>query len=189
MEKLTAKESDLNDILADSAAEIAAEKAKSAAIMEEHKANFQKILNSSIATLENIKDLEKTMYTTTISKKKQEEMSAKFLIMVTSLEKSIKKIEEIHCQFPFISSEEEINQFKSNFKEGVNIFLKWHYIYSSQKRITIINNYKALGLKENATQTEITKAFRTLALKLHPDKGGSKEKFIEILDAYQALLK
>ncbi len=36
--------------------------------------------------------------------------------------------------------------------------------------------YKVLGLEKNATQSDIKKAFRVLAMKHHPDKGGDQEK-------------
>src|SRR4051794_691371 len=49
--------------------------------------------------------------------------------------------------------------------------------------------YRILGVSPNATQKEITNAYRKLALEHHPDKGGSKEKFQEISEAYQKLLK
>jgi len=40
--------------------------------------------------------------------------------------------------------------------------------------------YKTLGVERNATQDEIKKAFRALAHKYHPDKGGDAEKFKEV---------
>lgn len=51
--------------------------------------------------------------------------------------------------------------------------------------------YKILGLSINATQKDIKKAFRDLALKYHPDKNmnsqESREKFMEIVEAYEVL--
>lgn len=50
--------------------------------------------------------------------------------------------------------------------------------------------YEVLGLKERgtgATDEEITKAYRKAALKAHPDKGGSKEKWERLARAYEIL--
>jgi len=47
--------------------------------------------------------------------------------------------------------------------------------------------YQILGVDKNATQEELKKAHRKLALKCHPDKGGDPEKFKEINEAYDVL--
>jgi molecular chaperone DnaJ len=50
------------------------------------------------------------------------------------------------------------------------------------------DHYKTLGVSKNATQDEIKKAFRKLALEHHPDKtGGKDEKFKEVNEAYSVL--
>lgn len=49
------------------------------------------------------------------------------------------------------------------------------------------NYYKVLGLDESATESEIKKAYKKLAIKYHPDKGGDPEKFNKIAEAYQVL--
>ena len=47
--------------------------------------------------------------------------------------------------------------------------------------------YDVLGVTKKATQSEIKKAFRKLALKKHPDKGGDVEEFKKIQAAYEVL--
>ncbi|HCM36999.1 MAG TPA: molecular chaperone DnaJ [Candidatus Wildermuthbacteria bacterium] len=47
--------------------------------------------------------------------------------------------------------------------------------------------YQILGINRNASQEEIKKAYRKLAHKYHPDKGGDEQKFKEINEAYQVL--
>ncbi|MDA8399181.1 MAG: molecular chaperone DnaJ [Actinomycetota bacterium] len=48
--------------------------------------------------------------------------------------------------------------------------------------------YQVLGVSESATDTEITRAYRKLAKKYHPDSNpGSEEKFKEISSAYDVL--
>ena len=51
--------------------------------------------------------------------------------------------------------------------------------------------YKILGLKKNAKDTEIKKAYRQLTLQYHPDKNPgddeAKQKFHDVADAYEVL--
>lgn len=47
--------------------------------------------------------------------------------------------------------------------------------------------YKILGVARNATEEEIKKAYRKLAMTHHPDRGGDEEAFKKIKEAYEKL--
>lgn len=47
--------------------------------------------------------------------------------------------------------------------------------------------YQTLGLTRGASDAEIKKAYRSLAMKHHPDRGGDEKKFKEISIAYEVL--
>ena len=49
------------------------------------------------------------------------------------------------------------------------------------------NFYQILGVNENASQEEIKKAYRKLAVEHHPDKGGDENKFKKISEAYDTI--
>jgi DnaJ-class molecular chaperone len=54
-----------------------------------------------------------------------------------------------------------------------------------------MNHYEILGVSNTASQADIRKSFRYLALKYHPDKNKnseeSKRKFMQIVEAYEIL--
>ena len=49
------------------------------------------------------------------------------------------------------------------------------------------NYYDILGVNEQSTSADITKAFKNLAKQHHPDRGGTQEKFQEINEAHDTL--
>jgi hypothetical protein len=66
------------------------------------------------------------------------------------------------------------------------------YLFIFLRRIVPVPNYyEILGVSPNASQDEIKKSFRNLALQHHPDKNKnseeSKQKFMKIIEAYEVL--
>ena len=50
-----------------------------------------------------------------------------------------------------------------------------------------MDHYSVLGVTKQSSDKEIKTAFRKLAAKHHPDKGGDHQKFIKIKEAYETL--
>lgn len=49
------------------------------------------------------------------------------------------------------------------------------------------SHYETLGVPQDADTTTIKKAYRNLALKSHPDRGGDAEEFKKVSEAYEVL--
>jgi len=75
--------------------------------------------------------------------------------------------------------------------DGSGIYAVASLIKRSWQRTSLSNYYDVLGLKPGASQDEIKKSFRSLAMKYHPDKNKgseeSKQKFMKIVEAYEVL--
>lgn len=76
---------------------------------------------------------------------------------------------------------------QSDFESVKNMFYR-----------NVDSDYKVLGLEPDATDEEVKKAYRKMAIKFHPDKvsqmgeeyeKGAKEKFQQIQDSYDAIKK
>ena len=52
-----------------------------------------------------------------------------------------------------------------------------------------MDNFKVIGVSQNASVAEIKRAFREKAKKYHPDMGGNKNTFMQLVDAYNEVIK
>ena len=52
---------------------------------------------------------------------------------------------------------------------------------------TGVGFYEKLGVAKDASESDVKKAYRKLAVKCHPDKGGDPEEFKQITEAYEVL--
>jgi len=57
----------------------------------------------------------------------------------------------------------------------------------AKKDVDTTKLYETLGVQKTASNSEIKKAYRKLAVKYHPDKGGDEAKFKEVSAAYEIL--
>jgi len=80
----------------------------------------------------------------------------------------------------------DINNLKNTSSQDVDDMLSkfWEIYFSRDKRIEAL---EVMGLEEDAPFDEIKKRYRQLAKKLHPDKGGDKERLQEINRAMEIL--
>lgn len=60
-------------------------------------------------------------------------------------------------------------------------------VYEPREDVKDKTYYDALGVKPSAKKKVIKRAYYKLAMKTHPDKGGDKEAFQKIGEAYQVL--
>jgi hypothetical protein len=78
----------------------------------------------------------------------------------------------------------------------VNDFIYRHHFYKIPvfpKPVSMDKACEVFGVRKEAlktmTKTHLTRLYRRLAQKYHPDKGGSNEKFIELNETYEELLQ
>jgi len=80
--------------------------------------------------------------------------------------------------FPFDDMEDGEGGFPGGFPGGRR---------GPPKEVDNKKLYEVLGVDKDATMDQIKKAYRKLAIKQHPDKGGDPEKFKDIQVAYDIL--
>lgn len=79
------------------------------------------------------------------------------------------------------------NEYDNTNAEDVSALLKGFYskLFNHEDTEKAL---KLLGIKENASKSEIKRAYRLLVRNAHPDKGGNTKKFIKLRKAYEHLI-
>jgi DnaJ-class molecular chaperone len=49
--------------------------------------------------------------------------------------------------------------------------------------------YAMLGVEKSASNAELKRAYREMAIKVHPDKGGDADQFQELQRAYESIVE
>jgi len=117
------------------------------------------------------------------------------------------RIEIIHFLFGIAAADNEVHQSEINLIAKIATYLnvnKYDFdsikamFVRSQSNTNIDYCYQILEIDKNATENEVKKAYRKMALKFHPDKlhGLSNdirklanEKFLAVKDAYEKIIK
>jgi hypothetical protein len=71
--------------------------------------------------------------------------------------------------------------------QGAKLAFNSFFGSNADTRALIRKSYRVLGLDQDASPQTIQERYRELCLKHHPDKGGSKDKFIEVHSAYEVI--
>ena len=75
-------------------------------------------------------------------------------------------------------------------KHQLDTFIKNQQHSSINKNKMVKDYYQVLNIQKTASDDDVRKAYRTLALQFHPDKNnspGAEEKFKQISEAYEVL--
>jgi DnaJ like chaperone protein len=112
------------------------------------------------------------------------------------------RIQLIHYLFGIAKSDGDVSTSEMQLIERIAAMLGVPNVeFESVKNMfyrNVDSDYKILGIEESASDDEVKKAYRKMAVTFHPDKvasmgeeyqKGAKEKFQMIQDAYEAIKK
>lgn len=97
--------------------------------------------------------------------------------------------EEIAKQKEFNEQKRKEWEERKRWREREDSFF-WSFLFlgAMTKKPVPTQSYSVLELHTDSTEEQVIKKYRELSIKHHPDKGGNKEKFIEITEAKNKIL-
>ena len=112
------------------------------------------------------------------------------------------RVQLLHYMFGIAKADNDVSTAEINVIRTISNMLGISNMdFESVKNMfyrNVDSDYKVLGVESTATDEEVKKAYRKMAVKFHPDKvaqmgeeysKGAKEKFQKIQDAYEAIKK
>tara|TARA_B110000495_G_scaffold187125_1_gene186258 strand:- start:228 stop:932 length:705 start_codon:yes stop_codon:yes gene_type:complete len=116
------------------------------------------------------------------------------------------RLEIIHFLFGVAASDNEIHPKEIETIKRISTYMNINpYDFESIKSMLLANGssnsknwYKILGLTKDATDVDVKKAYRKMAVKYHPDKligvsedikNLAEEKFLAVKEAYEQIMK
>ncbi len=112
------------------------------------------------------------------------------------------RIQLVHYLFGIAKSDGSVSESEMSVIRRISDLLGINSVeFESVKNMfyrNVNSDFKVLGIEPDATDEEVKKAYRQMAIKFHPDKvasmgedfqKGAKEKFQKIQDSYEAIKK
>ena len=134
--------------------------------------------------------------------KNREISAAKICALLRSRTRYESRLQILHFLFSIANADGHVTQAEVNEINNIARYMAIHSRDFESIRAMFFKNpdsaYKILEIDRTATDTEIKKAYRTMAKKYHPDKlqhmdeayqKGAQEKFQKVQEAYEQLQK
>jgi len=112
------------------------------------------------------------------------------------------RVQLLHYLFGIAKADGDVSPSEINVIQDISNMMGVSSVdFESVKNMfyrNVDSDYKVLGIESSATDEEVKKAYRKMAIKFHPDKvaqmgeeyqKGAKEKFQKIQEAYEAIKK
>ena len=126
----------------------------------------------------------KVRYDVSLVKNNQHIETRRYTKRKLAVDHAVKILDDLGCYPDF--GENEYGEWNVDIPgRGLKVELLLNLVLIEERDGT---DYSILGLSNNATLEDVKKAYRSMALKCHPDRGGDPKKFQEIHSAYENII-